>query len=31
MIVVYPHYFSGGDVPGMKIKAAKEKFDPRWS
>jgi hypothetical protein len=31
VIVVYPHYFSGNDVPGMKIKAAKEKFDPRWS
>jgi hypothetical protein len=30
-ILVYPHYFSGGDIPGMKIKAAKEKFDPRWS
>lgn len=30
-IVVYPHYFSGNDVPGMKIKAAREKFDPRWS
>jgi hypothetical protein len=31
MIVVYPHYFSGTDVPGMKTKAAREKFDPRWS
>jgi len=30
-IVVYPHYFTGGEVPGMKEKAAKEKFDPRWS
>ena len=30
-IVVYPHYFTGNDVPGMKIRAAREKFDPRWS
>jgi hypothetical protein len=30
-IVIYPHYFSGVEVPGMKTKAAKEKFDPRWS
>jgi hypothetical protein len=30
-IIIYPHYFSGGSVPGMKAKAAKEKFDPRWS
>ena len=30
-IVVYPHYFTGAEVPGMKIKAAKERFDPRWT
>lgn len=30
-IVVYPHYFTGADVPGMKAKAATEKFDPRWA
>ena len=30
-ILVYPHYFSGGGVPGMKVQAAKEKFDPRWT
>jgi hypothetical protein len=31
VIAIYPHYFSGADVPGMKIKGAKETFDPRWT
>ena len=31
MIAIYPHYFTGAEVPGMKIKAAREKFDPRWT
>ena len=31
IIAVYPHYFNGADVPGMKVKGAKEKFDPRWT
>ena len=30
-IAVYPHYFKGADVPGMNIKGAREKFDPRWT
>jgi hypothetical protein len=30
-IAVYPHYFTGADVPGMKINGAKEAFDPRWT
>ncbi len=30
-VAIYPYYFSGVDVPGMGIKAAKEKFDPRWT
>jgi len=30
-IAIYPHYFSGAEVPGMKVRAAKEKFDPRWT
>jgi hypothetical protein len=30
-IVVYPHYFSGAEVPGFGVKAAKLPFDPRWS
>lgn len=30
-IVVFPHYFSGADVPGFGVKAAKLPFDPRWS
>lgn len=31
MIVVYPHYFSGSDVPGFDVKAARMPFDPRWT
>lgn len=31
MVVVFPHYFSGADVPGFGVKAAKLPFDPRWS
>lgn len=30
-VVVFPHYFSGADVPGFGVKAAKTPFDPRWS
>ena len=30
-IVGFPHYFSGADVPGFGVKAAKLPFDPRWS
>jgi len=31
MIVVYPHYFSGRNVPGFDVAAAKQPFDPRWT
>jgi hypothetical protein len=31
MIVVYPHYFSGAEVPGFGVRAAKLPFDPRWT
>lgn len=31
MIVVYPHYFSGTEVPGFGVRAAKLPFDPRWT
>lgn len=31
MIVVYPHYFSGADAPGLGVKGAKLPFDPRWT
>jgi hypothetical protein len=31
MIIVYPHYFSGTEVPGFGVKAAKQPFDPRWT
>jgi hypothetical protein len=30
-IVVYPHYFSGAEVPGFGVKAASQPFDPRWT
>ena len=30
LIVVYPHYFSGAEIPGMGIRGAQEQFDPRW-
>lgn len=30
-VVVYPHYFSGADAPGLGVKGAKFPFDPRWS
>ena len=30
-VVVFPHYFSGADVPGFGVKAAKLPFDSRWS
>ena len=30
-IVVFPHYFSGSEVPGFGVKAARIPFDPRWS
>ena len=30
-IVVYPHYFSGAEVPGFGVRAAKRRFDPRWT
>jgi hypothetical protein len=30
-IVVYPHYFSGTEVPGFGVRAARLPFDPRWT
>ncbi len=30
-IVVYPHYFSGAEVPGFGVRAARQSFDPRWT
>jgi hypothetical protein len=30
MILVYPHYFAGGKIPGMDAVAARQEFDPRW-
>jgi hypothetical protein len=29
-ILVYPHYFAGGKIPGMDALAARQEFDPRW-
>jgi len=31
MVIVYPHYFSGAEAPGLGVKGAKEQFDPRWT
>jgi len=30
LVVVYPHYFTGAEVPGLGIPAARQPFDPRW-
>src|SRR5437773_6555643 len=30
LIVVYPHYFTGQNVPGLDAIAARQEFDPRW-
>ena len=30
-VVVYPHYFSGAQVPGFDVTAASRPFDPRWT
>lgn len=30
-IVVYPHYFSGAEAPGLGARGAKLPFDPRWT
>lgn len=29
-ILVFPHYFTGANVPGLNAKAARQPFDPRW-
>jgi hypothetical protein len=29
-VVVYPHYFTGAEVPGLGVRAARQPFDPRW-
>jgi hypothetical protein len=29
-ILVFPHYFAGGGIPGMDAVAARQEFDPRW-
>jgi hypothetical protein len=31
MILVYPHYFSGAEVPGFGVRAAQQPFDTRWT
>ena len=30
-VVVFPHYFSGADVPGLGVRGSRQTFDPRWS
>jgi hypothetical protein len=29
-ILVFPHYFAGGKVPGLDVSAARQEFDSRW-
>jgi len=31
MVVVYPHYFTGAEAPGLGVRGAKQPFDPRWT
>ncbi len=31
LVVVYPHYFTGAEVPGLGVRAARQPFDPRWA
>ncbi|HVY71514.1 MAG TPA: hypothetical protein VHH73_16395, partial [Verrucomicrobiae bacterium] len=31
VVAVYPHYFSGSQVPGFDVLAATKAFDPRWT
>jgi hypothetical protein len=28
---IYPHYFSGVEVPGSGVRAARQTFGPRWT
>lgn len=30
-VVVYPHYFTGAEAPGLGVRGAKQPFDPRWT
>lgn len=30
-ILVYPHYFTGREVPGLGVAAARQPFDTRWA
>jgi hypothetical protein len=31
LIAVYPHYFTGAEVPGLGVRAARQPFDARWA
>lgn len=31
LIFVYPHYFSGREVPEFGVRGTRQQFDPRWS
>src|SRR5579885_924554 len=31
LVVVYPHYFTGAEVPGLGVRAAQQPFDRRWA
>jgi hypothetical protein len=30
-VVVYPHYFTGAEAPGLGVRGARMPFDPRWT
>ncbi|VTR93554.1 Putative lipoprotein yddW OS=Fibrella aestuarina BUZ 2 GN=FAES_5033 PE=4 SV=1: GHL6 [Gemmata massiliana] len=30
-VVVYPHYFTGAEAPGLGVRGARREFDPRWT
>jgi hypothetical protein len=30
-VIVYPHYFTGAEAPGLGVRGAKQPFDPRWT
>ena len=30
-VVVYPHYFTGAEAPGLGVRGARRPFDPRWT
>jgi hypothetical protein len=31
LVLIYPHYFTGAEVPGLGVRAARQPFDRRWA